>query len=213
MNFDDRTFGGHKTGTMRVLDKRPRVTRRGFLKSGGLAAIGVTVVSGSTLLLSPRDALAQSFTTLGPDVGKTLLRMARDIYPHDKLSEKYYLEAVAPYEAAAAKAAEQKVEAAAPDATAAKNAELKKLITDGVAGLNAAANKRFAKDYADIPSEEDRVALLKEMESSPFFQKIRGDLVTGLYNNKAVWPLLGYEGSSWEQGGYINRGFNDINWI
>lgn len=196
MNFEDKNSGSSEASTMRMLDKRPQVTRRAFLKGSGLAAIGVIVVSGSTLMLSPSEALAQSFTTLGPDIGKTLLRMARDIFPHDKLSEKYYMEAEAPY-----------------DAAAGKDAGLKKLITDGVAALNAAANKRFANNYTDVPKEEDRVALLKEMESSPFFQKIKGDLVTGLYNNKAVWPLLSYEGSSWEKGGYINRGFNDINWI
>ncbi len=42
---------------------------------------------------------------------------------------------------------------------------------------------------------------------------MKGDLVTGLYDNKAVWPLFGYEGSSWEKGGYLNRGFNDIDWL
>ena len=38
-------------------------------------------------------------------------------------------------------------------------------------------------------------------------------LVTGFYDNKAVWPLFGYEGSSWEKGGYLNRGFDDIDWL
>ena len=51
------------------------------------------------------------------------------------------------------------------------------------------------------------------MEDSAFFQQIRGGLVTGLYNQKSVWPIFGYEGSSFELGGYIDRGFNDINWL
>ena len=42
---------------------------------------------------------------------------------------------------------------------------------------------------------------------------VRGGLVTGLYNQKAVWPIFGYEGSSFEFGGYIDRGFDDINWL
>ncbi|MEM8648033.1 MAG: hypothetical protein AAGF86_17025, partial [Pseudomonadota bacterium] len=58
-----------------------------------------------------------------------------------------------------------------------------------------------------------RVALLKAMESSGFFQKVRGSLVTGIYNNPEVWPIFGYEGPSAEEGGYINRGFDDINWL
>ena len=59
----------------------------------------------------------------------------------------------------------------------------------------------------------DRVDILRGMEESVFFQTIRGGLVTGLYNQKAVWPLFGYEGESYSKGGYIDRGFNDINWI
>ncbi len=55
--------------------------------------------------------------------------------------------------------------------------------------------------------------LLRSIEQGAFFQQIRSGLVTGLYNQKAVWPLFGYEGESFSQGGYIDRGFNDINWI
>jgi hypothetical protein len=28
-----------------------------------------------------------------------------------------------------------------------------------------------------------------------------------------VWKVLGYEGPSAELGGYINRGFSDIDWL
>lgn len=193
MNTNENETAG---SAMRVLDKTPKINRRGFLKGGGLAAIGVSVVSATGLMMPPSEAFAAGFEVLGADTGKTLLRMARDIFPHDRLADKYYAQAVEPY-----------------DQAAAKDAQLKQLIADGVRDLNALAKKRFAKKYAEIPKEADRVALLKAIESSPFFQKVKGDLVTGLYNNKAVWPLLGYEGSSWEKGGYINRGFDDIDWL
>jgi hypothetical protein len=185
-----------KSGAMRVLDKTPKINRRGFLKGSGLAAIGVSVVSATGLMMAPSEAFAAGFEVLGADTGKTLLRMARDIFPHDRLADKYYAEAVEPY-----------------DQAAAKDGQLKQLIADGVRDLDALAKKRHGKKYVEIPKETDRVTLLKSIESSPFFQKIKGDLVTGLYNNKAVWPLLGYEGSSWEKGGYINRGFDDIDWL
>jgi hypothetical protein len=42
---------------------------------------------------------------------------------------------------------------------------------------------------------------------------MRGNLITGLYNNKDVWPLVGYEGESYSKGGYIQRGFDDITWV
>ena len=57
------------------------------------------------------------------------------------------------------------------------------------------------------------VALLRTIDSGPFFQKVRGDLVTGIYNNPEVWPLFGYEGESYSKGGYIERGFDDIEWL
>lgn len=181
---------------MRIVDKRPQVGRRGFLRDGGLAAIGVTVVPVGTLTLAPAEAYAQAFSTLGPDTGRTLVRMARDIFPHDKLAEKFYVHAELPY-----------------DALAAKDAQLKALLVDGVATLDARARKRYGKPYAEVPTEAKRVTLLMDIEQTPFFQKVRGDLVTGLYNNKALWPLFGYEGSSWQQGGYLNRGFDDLNWL
>jgi hypothetical protein len=185
-----------ESGVMRIVDKSTRLNRRGFLKGSGLASIGITVLGASTLLTSSTEAFAQSFTALGPDAGKVLLVMARDIFPHDKLAGKYYMHAIEPY-----------------DAAAKKDPVLKKLLTDGVALLNASSKKMAGKSYTDIPRELDRVAVLKSIESTPFFQKIKGDLVTGLYNNKEVFTLLGYEGSSWEKGGYVNRGFNDIDWL
>jgi hypothetical protein len=57
------------------------------------------------------------------------------------------------------------------------------------------------------------VNILKANTSSPLFSKLRGDLVTGLYNNQEVWPKFGYEGASADKGGYIKRGFDDINWL
>lgn len=184
------------TASMRVLDKRPRIGRRGFLRGSGLGAIGVTVVPVTALTMAPSTTLAQSFATLGEATGQTLVRMARDIYPHDKLADKFYLQAQAPY-----------------DAAAAKDPALKKLLADGVAALDASAQKRYGKAYAEVPTEAERVVLLKEIEATPFFKKIQGDLVTGLYNNKELWGQFGYEGSAWEKGGYLHRGFNDLDWL
>lgn len=185
-----------QSGVMRIVDKSNKLSRRGFLKGSGLASIGITVLGASTLLTSSTEAFSQSFTALGPDAGKVLLVMARDIFPHDKLAEKYYMHAIEPY-----------------DVAATKDPALKKLLTDGIALLNASSQKMMGKSYTAIPDEPSRVAVLKSIESTSFFQKIRGDLVTGLYNNKEVFTLLGYEGSSWEKGGYVNRGFNDIDWL
>ena len=87
------------------------------------------------------------------------------------------------------------------------------LISDGITRLDQNARDRHKVAYAEVPWEADRVVLLKEIEQSDFFQKVRGDLIVSLYNQKEVWPRFGYEGSSAEHGGYINRGFADIDWL
>ncbi|HYP58007.1 MAG TPA: Twin-arginine translocation pathway signal, partial [Beijerinckia sp.] len=67
--------------------------------------------------------------------------------------------------------------------------------------------------YADIGWEGPRVAILQEIESGAFFQKVQSGLIVDLYNQKEIWPLFGYEGESASKGGYINRGFNDLAWL
>ena len=91
--------------------------------------------------------------------------------------------------------------------------EAKAEIENGISALNAAAEGLGNASYLDTGWERDRVDILRSMESSPFFQKIRGGLITGLYNQQEVWPIFGYEGESFSKGGYINRGFNDIKWV
>lgn len=181
---------------MRRLERTATLSRRAFLKGGGMTALGVVVVPTAALLASSRDALAQSFQILAPETGKTLLVMARDIFPHDRISDRYYMQAIEPY-----------------DKAALADPKLKALLDDGSRSLNILARQRFDKPYAEVGAEAERVGLLHAIETSAFFQKVKGDLVTGLYNNKAVWPLLGYEGSSWENGGYLHRGFDDIDWL
>lgn len=191
---------------MERLSEKPKIntegttglSRRAFLMQGGGAAVGLAMVPAAGVAASPaqQSAYAAGFVKLGPDVGKALMRMARDIFPHDKLDEKYYAAVVTPY-----------------DQKAATDVEFKKLIADGVSSLNRRAMKRYGKPYAEIVSEGERVVVLYDIEQSAFFQKVRGDLLYGIYNNKEAWSFFGYEGSSWEKGGYIDRGFNDIDWL
>jgi hypothetical protein len=189
------TVPANESPSMRHPEKRPQLSRRGFMHSSGLAAIGVSVVP-ATLAMAPAEAYAKSFGTLGETVGRTLIVMARDIFPHDRLPDRFYAEAVTPY-----------------DAQAVKDRALRTLLVNGVADLDTRARQQHGRPYLEVPTENERVALLKAIEPGAFFQKVKGDLVTGLYNNKALWPLFGYEGSSWEKGGYVSRGFNDIDWL
>ncbi len=181
---------------MRILDKRTRIDRRGFLKTSAATAVAAGAVAGSVVSLAPAPAWAQSMKALTPEAAGTLLVMARDLYPHDRLGDSYYEAAVASMDEAAAR----------DPATAA-------LLNDGAAALDGAARRLRQAAYAAIQGEADRVAVLKTLESSPFFQKVRGDMVVALYNQPEVWRKLGYEGPSADQGGYLHRGFDDIDWL
>jgi hypothetical protein len=178
---------------MREVDRRNKYNRRVFLQ--GAATAVPTVAIATSAGLGIEDAWAEG-TTLTPATMKTLVKVARDIYPHDFLGDSYYITAVKPW-----------------DGKAAKDPAVKSLINDGVSRLDAEANDRHKVPYAEVPWESDRVALLQKIEQSAFFQKIRGDLVVSLYNQKELWPKFGYEGSSAEHGGYIKRGFADIDWL
>jgi len=181
---------------MRQLDKRTRYTRRRFLQTTGVTAVGIGALGGAQILIDPRGAWAMSLTALSPETARTLIQAARDIYPHDRLAESFYAKAIEPY-----------------DGAAAKDASVKDLLTNGAKDLDSRAQAKGAKSYADLASEADRIAILKSVSTTPFFQKIRGDMITALYNQPEVWAKFGYEGPSAPQGGYIHRGFNDLDWL
>ena len=42
---------------------------------------------------------------------------------------------------------------------------------------------------------------------------MRSTAVVEIYSDPQTWKLLGYEGPSFAQGGYIDRGFNDLDWL
>ncbi len=179
---------------MRVLDKRTNVSRRGFLKGSGAGLVALSV--GTGWIASPDGAWAVEVKALKPETMRTLVQMARDVYPHDQLADRFYAFAVAGY-----------------DEKAGADPAVKTLIEDGVAELNTVAQGKYKSPYAAVPWEADRVAVLRQIQSGKFFQTVRGNLITGLYNNTEVWPKFGYEGPSADKGGYIERGFDDINWL
>tara|TARA_R110002094_G_scaffold189_5_gene1041 strand:+ start:2471 stop:2989 length:519 start_codon:yes stop_codon:yes gene_type:complete len=172
-----------------MTNKPSQLTRRELLSRS--AAAGTAFVVGIGYVAGSSAAWAMEVEHLQPETMATLIQMARDIYPHDHVADEFYAAAVKGYD----------------------SAESKDTVEAGIAALNAAAAGNGFASYVDTGWERDRVDILRGMENSTFFQTVRGGLVTGLYNQKAVWPLFGYEGESYSKGGYINRGFNDINWV
>jgi hypothetical protein len=173
-----------------IYDGKPGLSRRELLRRGGAGAL--LIISGSAVI-SPEHAWGLEASALKPETVKTLIQVARDIYPHDQVADKYYAIAVKSH-----------------DEAAAKDPAHKDLIENGIADLDAKAGPG---GYSGLGWEDQRVALLKQIEDTPFFQAVRGGLVVGLYNQKELWPVFGYEGESYSKGGYIQRGFDDIEWL
>ena len=186
MNNDNKTGKNLK-------DASPQLSRRGFIAGSGAALVGSAALLSSTGLFAADSQAAQK---IGEEGNRTLLRMARDVFPHDSLEDKYYQQVMVPL----AKRAET-------------DPKLMELLTVGVAALNQESRARYGTTYLNVETEEERVVVLKAIESSVFFQKIKGDLMMGIYNNPEIWEKFGFGGSSWEHGGYINRGFDEIDWI
>jgi hypothetical protein len=178
---------------MRVIDRRTQVGRRVFLK-GSATALPAAALAGTGLTATA--AWAQETKVFTPHVMATLVRMSRDIFPHDHIADSFYVTAVLPW-----------------DDKAAADASFRDLMEQGVARLDSDSKDAMGSDYLGVAWENDRVKLLQGIEHTAFFKKARGDLVVSLYNQEAIWPKFGYEGSSAEHGGYIHRGFDDIDWL
>ncbi|NWK94454.1 Twin-arginine translocation pathway signal [Sphingobium lactosutens] len=172
---------------MRTIDRIDVVSRRSFI---GVAAL---VAGAPTIVGAPAFAAT---TTLTIVASATLTRMARDLYPHDRLSDEFYSNAIASI-----------AEQLSQDAATAQ------LLTEGAAMLDSEAVRRSKFPYAKLTLDADRLAVLNAISSSTFFSKMRAGLITALYNQSDLWSRFGYEGSSAEKGGYLHRGFNDLEWL
>ena len=129
--------------------------------------------------------------SLDPTSRAALVRLLRVAYPHPRFPE-------GPYERTAEEIIGQ------TDASLWHRLTL----TQGLATLDDASGGSFA-DLDDAAALD----LLRSMEDAEFFRFVRGVAVVTFYNDHEVWELLGYEGESYSKGGYVDRGFDDLDWL
>ena len=166
------------------------LVRRDFLKGSGV--LMGTLATGSALaLLAPSTVWAVELKVLSQAEGQALLKLGRTLYPHAKLPDAVYALLVKDL-----------------DAAAAGDAATASLLKDGLAGLDKASGGSFART-----SEAKRLAAVKAVEGSPFFNTVRGKCITSLYDNDMAFVAFGYPGASYDKGGYITRGFQDLRWL
>lgn len=165
--------------------------RREFLQKGAMVVAGAAAVVSGVAGVGAAEVWTASLKSMNAHEGETLLKITRQIFPHDRLDDSDYIRVVQDL-----------------DAEAAANQDTAKLLHDGVADLDQHTNSKFVTMSAD-----DQVATLKNIETTPFFGKVHGIELVSLYNNHDVWKKLGYQGASYPLGGYLHHGFNDLNWL
>ena len=119
----------------------------------------------------------------------TIAAAARTMYPHDALPDDVY-----------ARVGEKLAEAAREDPGVARTIE------EGVSALNG------GRPFAELSADE-RLEAVKGIEGSDFFELVRSTAIVEVYSDQRTWQAFGYEGPSFDKGGYIDRGFNDLDWL
>jgi hypothetical protein len=162
------------------------IPRRAFLAASGIVS-GLLAAGGPLSLIAPSRAWALELKALTSSQGAALMSAARTIAPHDGLEDAAYALVVK-----------------AVDAAAAADAHVLDVVTSGLAGLGA--------DFTS-QSEAARVAALKGIERSEFFQLLRSSTLANLYSSAIAYAHFGYEGEAFSKGGYLTRGFKDLHWL
>jgi hypothetical protein len=148
-----------------------------------LSVLGLAGLLPSTATAAELPALS----TLDSRQAELLQATAKTLFPHDFLDDKYYLAVVTAIDSRAA-------------------------ADDSFANVLIAALTKYPDGFAEM-SEADREAYLGSIEDSAYFELVYDATLQNLYGSPEVARLFGYEGSSIEFGGYINRGFDNADWL
>ena len=167
-----------------MVDKN--TTRRRFLVAA-ITYSGLISTGMGAALLRAGSAWAES---ADGNAGE-LTRMARLLFPHDGIADDVYAEVI---------------DSILTDS--ANDTAMLDLLSEAVAALNAAQKGDWFEAGADA-----QVAAMQAVEGEAFFAAILGNVQARFYHHPKVWKLINYPGSSVEFGGYVDRGFDDIDWL
>ena len=172
------------------LPRELALSRRRFLVAAiALSGIASGIPGPSVLRLS--RAWAQSGTPLEEDISRALVQMARRLYPHDAISDEVYAQVL------------DDVLAATVDDES---------FAETLRSAEQALNSQQQADFIDLDADA-QIEAMRAVEKMNFFAAIQSAVKIRVYNHPAIWRALGYEGPSYEQGGYLNRGAGEIDWL
>lgn len=169
---------------------RSTTNRRRFL----VAAITFSGLAGSltrSSFLPLSSAWAQSGNEIDPDTRAAMVRMARLLFPHDALTDDVYADVL-----------DQALVSTAGDSAFASTLD----------AAEDALNAQQAEDFLDL-KEAAQIKSMTAVQDMDFFATIRAAVGSALYYHPALWAHIGYEGPSFDKGGYLYRGSGDIDWL
>lgn len=162
-------------------------SRRQFLKkTGGVITLAI---GGLQFACSVEESSRIEAAGLSDDQILILVRILQHILPHETLEAQVYIDAVT---------------LLADRASA--DEKIRQMLIDGISDLSPTS------PWLAL-SGADQLSALKAIDGSDFFNILQKTALEQIYCDKRTWGLVGYEGESIKFGGYINRGFNDIDWL
>jgi len=152
-----------------------------------LAAMIFVSGAGIVPLLPLSRAWAAGLDAGDPAGRAALLRVARELFPHDALPDAAYL------------------------------AVLDQVLADVASGVAAEdvmamLEARAGADWPDLDAAALDTAL-RSVEAEPAFLAVENTVRAGLYNGAAFWAYVGYPGPSKDFGGYLQRGAGRVDWL
>ena len=169
------------------------LSRRGFLQRSATGFAAAIAITSTGALLNVSEAWALDVKGLKPETMKTLILVARDIYPHDKVADRYYAIAMKGYDDKAAGNPEMKAEIEGVRRRARRGCGRGRLCRSplGSRPRRAPQEPERGSHVRDDPLRPRRVALQPERDLADL--RIRGRVLL--------------------QGRILERGFDDISWL
>lgn len=161
---------------------------------GGIRAGDAAVATDKAPYETAGEGGLKDLKALDEETATTLVAVARAMYPHDRVPDLHYERIVASL-----------------DEKAAGDEVTKVLLTDGIRSLSTLTG-RWPNEFGGL-DEAEQVEALSRIEKGAFFKAVAAEIVVGLYSQPDVWQYFGYEGPSNDKGGYVDRGFDDIDWL
>ena len=165
------------------------IHRRRFLV-GAIALAGVAVALEPSAVRLIKDFTKED-NAIDPGTRAAMVRMARLLYPHAAIPDSVYGEAL-----------DQALSSIAGNPSFANTLRI----------AERALNAQQQTNWIDL-DEASQIAAMKAIERSDAFITIQLAVQVKFYNHPAVWAHIGYEGPSFDNGGYIGSGAGVVSWL